>query len=1057
MKKRFLGLFLVFAMLFACIPGMAAQAAGEDLSKNVKVSEFHFLTDDAETSVLTPGKTVTAECMLERTEVGAGAQDYCFILQVIDNGELIDLQKTTGSISVADGKKKISVTSAVMGEDTSKYEVVALLVSDPVNLFPLAMPANFKNSTCRIASLTVAGNKVSLEAGKTDYSMDLKVMQSEMPPAIEVVPYDLSTSITVNNISGTSSTATVTAVSHDGTATAQYNIALNITTMKNAALKSIELDGNPLEHFDPNVLEYTVNLPVGSTDVPAVTYETALASTEVAVTAATELPGDTVLKTKAADGSDLTYKIRFAKTVEMTPESIAQGKWPSTIQKVIPSQFDTFQSYNYGDIGEVLLTYFHNEHKTDEETWAYMGFQTNIPEDAVIESAELDLVVRARNNIDSTPMHLELYENTDLSWMDSEAGERTVETLPSISENRLDQGNVDLVPSEDNFTKYTYTLQKSALEGKQDFGVCAMVTEPNNDWNKLCRIVMKTGYTPILRISYCKAEEMETGQLKRVTVDGENYVSFDPNVYEYKIPAAAGQTTAPIINAFAPSGTTVSVTQAAELPGKATVTTQAENGASKTYTFIFMKTVAFTPTSVAQGKWPSNLQKIEPSQFDTFQSYNWGGTGEMLTIYFQSEHRMADETWAYMGFDTHIPENVVIENAELDLSIGTVNKLDTNPLHVGLYENTDLSWMSGAAGEQTVTTLPAISDSRLNTENLDLTAPVSDYTKYTYKLDKSALVGKQDFGVCAMVTESCNSFEKYVNIAMKSGYTPVLRISYSKAQNTEQGALKRVTIGEENFASFDPDIYEYKIPTEVGQSTVPEVNAFALDGTTVSVTQAAELPGKATVTTQAENGASKTYTFIFMKTVAFTPTSVAQGKWPSNLQKIEPSQFDTFQSYNWGGTGEMLTIYFQSEHRMADETWAYMGFDTHIPENVVIENAELDLSIGTVNKLDTNPLHVGLYENTDLSWMSGAAGEQTVTTLPAISDSRLNTENLDLTAPVSDYTKYTYKLDKSALVGKQDFGVCAMVTESCNSFEKYVNIAMKSGYTPVLRISYYEE
>lgn len=1033
MKKRFLGLFLVFALLFACVPGMAAQAAGADLSANVKVSEFRFLTDGMATAVLMPGKTVTAECKLERTATGTNAQNYCFLLQVIDNGKLIDLKKTTGSISAADGKKTISVTSAALGDDTSKYEVIALLVSDMETMTPLAMPANFKNSTCEIASITVAGNKLPLEAGKTDYSMNLSVMADDLPPAIEVVPYDLSTSITVNNISGTNGTVTVTAVSHDGTATEQYNIALNITTLTPASLKSVTVDGTPLANFDPSTLTYRIHPTTDA--VPVIAFETALASTTAAVTAATELPGTTVVKTKAADGSEQTYQFQFTKTVEVTAFKAAEH-YVNT--KMAVGDAETMSSFvfdpSYWNLsGHILNT------KGGSGSKAYFAFRPNLSEGAVVESAELTLKMRGvdKNNIHNGTLSYDVFENTDTAWTGKTQGQYTDMTAPAYGSTAA--GTELSVTVGSDFSTATSTIQPSAVQRKEIVSFTGVI-QSGSAWDVYALLSVRSADLPKLKITYYK-EYVEPEQLSSVTFDGVRYSAFDPNTLEYKIPSAEGQTTSPVIAATAGDpATTVTVHQASGFPGKATVTTEAANGKTLTYTFLFLKTVEITPANIAQGKYPSTLQKMDPAQFDTFQSYNYGEKGEMLTIRWNNSGG-AGTSYAYMGFQPNIPLDAVVDSAELDLYVKTFNTMDENPVHLDLYENTDVSWMNLTAGETTGTAIPAISSAQLNTADIDMSVS-SGYVKQTYSLNTELLTGKQTFGICALTREASNSYKKYNAIAMKSAYTPVLRVNYYREGGTaDSGKVTAVSVGGKRLTEFDPDTYEYVIKTDVGATEAPEITYALANGTTATYTPATELPGTATIVTSG----GFTYTFKLAKTVQMTPAAAAvslttggKNLVRSVSENLGNYNFSCPERINRSGRIFVGNTFFRDK--------AYIAFQPNIPADAVIDSAELDLAVSATGSIQ----HVAIYENTDTAWMS-KAGEQEATA-PAYDDSAVLNSAITLD---SSYTKQTYSLNP-VFAGRSLVSFTIFTQETTDSWNDYAVVEMRD-VVPTLRISYHAE
>ena len=1076
MKKRILGLILMFAMLLACVPGLAAPAAGTDLSANVKVSDFRFLTDGAAATALTPGKTVTAECKLERTAIGTEAQSYCFILQVIDNGKLIDLQKAAGSISAADGKKTISVTSQALGQDTSKYEVVALLVSDMATMTPLAMPANFGNGTCGIASITVAGNKVPLEAGKTDYTVDLSMMESDLPPAIEAVPYDLSTSVTVNNISGTSGTATVTAVSHDGKATVQYNLALNITALTPDSLKSVTVDGTPLEGFHPDTLEYRID--PSSETVPVITFEKALASTETTVIAAEELPGTTVVKTKAADGSERTYKFQFTKTVEVPVSSVARSL-DFNGYKVLqlasePAAFPNFQQvnanrpngpenqdYTYGITGQMMLI---------KKTYGYFGFKTNLPAGVKIEKGEVTFTLLAEDRADKSlsgaqkygNLHLDVYENTDIAWTEQPTGEYRDGIIKPAYTSSVINNEVD-IPAQMAKQTYeqtiTYQVDPAGLQGKSVIGLAAEIREPSTSYNSFITIPLNnTEKLPKLKLTYYK-DYVEPEKLAFVTFDGKAYGSFDPDTLEYKIPSADGQTASPVIAVTTgASSTKVTVKQASGFPGKATVTTEAADGKILTYTFLFMKTVEVTPVAAAASFTTGQREHLGVAQGTDVGTYLYdkkladGSAGRINQPgrIFLANGSFDDK--AHLLFRPEIPLDAVVDSAELDLSVSALGSIR----HIDVYENTDTSWKGNATGT-TEEAGPSFDSSKVLNSDIEIKAD-QNYYRYTYQLDPSlGFEGRNEISFTAFTRER-GSWSNYAVLELREGLQPTLRINYYKEDSTaEEGQVTAVTVGGKRLEEFDPAQYEYVIKTDAGATEAPEIQYALADNTTATYTPATELPGTATIVTSG----GLTYRFKLAKTDQITASMVGNKRYnvKENFIAMAAGTCDNQKFYNYGTAGRMLLVNWNGSYT-SSTSYAYLYFDTAVPADCVILDASVSLTAGGFIKGGTGEatVHMDLFENTDTAWTTNSAAYGAANVVPAISANRINAESPDI--PGTDpetFNRYTYSITPESISGKTGYGICALGREKHDAFNIYSELSVRKGDEPVLTISYYKD
>ena len=114
------------------------------------------------------------------------------------------------------------------------------------------------------------------------------------------------------------------------TATSNYNLVLAEDAPKfvirdtDATLKRIGVSAGTLTPaFNPEVMEYTVKLPMGVTAVPAITAEAVNSAAHVQVTDADSLSGNTVITVTAADGMTVkTYTISFSVAVQVSVTAV---------------------------------------------------------------------------------------------------------------------------------------------------------------------------------------------------------------------------------------------------------------------------------------------------------------------------------------------------------------------------------------------------------------------------------------------------------------------------------------------------------------------------------------------------------------------------------------------------------------------------------------------------------------------------------------------------------------------------------------------------------------
>ena len=143
---------------------------------------------------------------------------------------------------------------------------------------------------------------------KTSYSYTLPI-GTTLLPAITVDKGDEYQ--TVNIITGgINGTTRITVTAQNGNTTV-YQIAFSVGKATNATLKMIYLDGQPLDGFDPNILEYDCPLPKGTTQLPIITYDQA-DEYQTITTRDGGINGDYKITVRPQSGASQTYVLHFS-------------------------------------------------------------------------------------------------------------------------------------------------------------------------------------------------------------------------------------------------------------------------------------------------------------------------------------------------------------------------------------------------------------------------------------------------------------------------------------------------------------------------------------------------------------------------------------------------------------------------------------------------------------------------------------------------------------------------------------------------------------------------
>ncbi len=121
----------------------------------------------------------------------------------------------------------------------------------------------------------------------------------------------------------------------DGSANFTYlfdDIALGMLPVPSddASLSDLMVDGTTVTGFSSEVLDYTVELPYGTTVVPTVTAETTDSNASLDITPAASLPGTTTVTVTAEDGTEAVYSVEFTIAVSVLDDEISAFKaWSS--------------------------------------------------------------------------------------------------------------------------------------------------------------------------------------------------------------------------------------------------------------------------------------------------------------------------------------------------------------------------------------------------------------------------------------------------------------------------------------------------------------------------------------------------------------------------------------------------------------------------------------------------------------------------------------------------------------------------------------------------------
>lgn len=229
-------------------------------------------------------------------------------------------EEWVGHEAICNGSTKNETVNGIyfMSDNTSKQYTIA----DGVLTFPdnnmgnkyfLAIPVQNVNEKLIVTITTAsAGQRVSYIFRETNEISASSVSGTATPAADNT---DGSITLTYQ-MKGTGTEALLM-LGRQGSSFKSVIKAIKITTptppaVDDATLSAITIAGEALEGFDAETTEYNVELPFGTTEVPAVVATTTSKKATAVVTAATAIPGATTIVVTAEDKTTTkTYTINF--------------------------------------------------------------------------------------------------------------------------------------------------------------------------------------------------------------------------------------------------------------------------------------------------------------------------------------------------------------------------------------------------------------------------------------------------------------------------------------------------------------------------------------------------------------------------------------------------------------------------------------------------------------------------------------------------------------------------------------------------------------------------
>ncbi len=145
-------------------------------------------------------------------------------------------------------------------------------------------------------------------------------------PAVTVTPTDTRATVVITPATALPGSTVVTVTAEDGVTISTYNVAFKaVEPDAVATLSEIRFNNQVIENFDPEVVEYAVELPIGTTAIPVLTATATNPDAALVINQPTSPTGTATIEVTATDGTtQLSYTVVFTVAIPSTDANLAE-------------------------------------------------------------------------------------------------------------------------------------------------------------------------------------------------------------------------------------------------------------------------------------------------------------------------------------------------------------------------------------------------------------------------------------------------------------------------------------------------------------------------------------------------------------------------------------------------------------------------------------------------------------------------------------------------------------------------------------------------------------
>ena len=637
-------------------------------------------------------------------------------------------------------------------------------------------------------------------------------------PNVEVVYAEAGQTHTVVNPTSLPGTATVTVFAADTAYSQQYTINYTIGALTDNTLTDIKVNGKSINGFSPTTNNYVVELPIGTTANPTITWTTNYPTEQNIVLDNQGINGGATISV-TPNGTNLTrvYRLRFVISASTYSFLNAINVNGSLIENFDASQLSYTVTLPLGDTVMPNITWVSGD---EYQTITY----ENNGVDAVSKitvTAQSGAVSVYRINVQTTKSTNSLLNNifldgTPITDFDSNTFSYVCNlpigttVIPDITWTKGD-----------NFQSVSFV--NGGIKGVSRIVVTA-----------------QDGSISTYQISFVIAQSTNVA-LNSILLDGVELMNFNSETLDYQVQLPRGTTSLPVITWVAGDAYQTIRKVEGGVNGDTRITVKSQAGTTRVYTISF--SVAVDANSSLSG---INIGSEALPNFnaDTLIYYYTlpSGTVSLPTITAVKASESQRVNIQRGGVDGASTITVVAENG--------ATRVYTIYFSVQKSESAFLN-MIYIAGD-------SISGFDPEILNYDVEIPLSSTSCPVITVDKQ--FGQEITLLVPKITGTVR-----IEVKPESGATNVytINVHYPQSNNTLLNAIK---INGVDLADFSPELREYTVSLENGVTTLPQITYTKAEAGQVVYIQNGSLTSPSKIYVKAENGDVDYYSISFVAT-----------------------------------------------------------------------------------------------------------------------------------------------------------------------------------------------